>query len=369
MFFFYFDFTSSQVTTSSPTSYPTPSYTSGSSGYTRYYSGNGPIIFLANHGGYDEPLNWDEREDGCYTANGDPDCDWTSHNCNGGSSSCDAGLLRDSFTQEIALCLLSRTTFISNNIEFTPHLISNQLHRKFLDSNRQQEEAAQGDTRNDGVPLDAWNEIHEDSSLNGFVYQAKESADENCGFGLLFDIHGQAQNDYTQFGYRLRPWDYDVTDAAMNNNDDNRKRSSIGGLVSNNNIADIIRGPNSLGTLLENKLTGNNGNGNNYLVIPSSTYPDRESTGSGNSFSLFTGGFSVKYHGSSVWNTVDDGDGLYYTPNDKSNLNIEAVQIEIPSDIRKNENGADRNQFCIDLSEVIVDFVEYWYDTSSCTLS
>eukprot|EP01084_Bolivina_argentea_P253029 424919_1 len=79
--------TGTLIPTSSPSKYPSKSPTAhpipvgvtvetGSSGFTTYYEGNGPIIFLSQHGG-DQTGSINERHDGCYTVTGTPKCLWT----------------------------------------------------------------------------------------------------------------------------------------------------------------------------------------------------------------------------------------------------------------------------------------------------
>ena len=316
----------------SPTGYPTwPGTTiiDGDSGYTTYYKGDGPIIFVVNHGGYDSPDidDVEEREDGCYNSQVVPKCDWLKEedpDCalDPAGKECVALKTQDEFTREIGQCLQSRTTFTvpaSCCQILYPHLIINELHRKYLDSNRQLEEAAQG--KNGANVEQAFNEMHSDEA-GSFVLEAKEQAIDRCGFGLLLDIHGHDKNDFIQFGYRMSRQDVDKSDEVINlEGSDNRERSSVAGLaeVDNeeqptvNNMADIIRGPNSLGTILSSK-------DEEYLTIPSSDHPRIDETEEDlgldeGKFYYFTGDFTVKRHGSSLSDTVkqtDDGDGASY---------------------------------------------------------
>ena len=371
--------TTAQVTqtTASPTSYPTPSGTikhEGINSYTTYYQGTGPIIFLSTHGGSLKPDSIPERSDGCYTSNGDPECNWTPNCGTTNNDECEAKVSADSGTYEIAHCLLSKTLLNTGTSTLTPHLIVNELHRSRLDANRQQEEAAQSNSE----ALQAWNEIHIDTfqatSEHGWVYQAKQIANNKCGWGLMIDVHGQAKNDYNQFGYRLLKHHLDYVDDKISGigsytSQYYKTRSSIEWLVDNNrqsndnDYADIVRGANSLGSILEGYKTGNNGNNVDYKVVPSISVPNASSTPDGDIY-YYAGGFDLKYHGSSSVNQVDDNDGEYYTPNVKSGLNVDVIQIEVNQDIRKNQNGADREQFCDDFSDAILDFVQYWYDTA-----
>ena len=360
------------ITNTIPTQYPTLSGTTkhqGVDGYTTYYEGNGPIIFLSTHGGSLRPNDIDERSDGCFTPNGEPDCNWTPGCGTTDNVECEAKIEADTGTYEIGHCLLSKTTLNTGTDILTPHLIVNELHRSRLDGNRQQEEAAQGDIE----ALRAWNEIHEDNN-NGFVYQAKDIALNKCGWGLIIDLHGQALNDYNQFGYRLLKHHLDYVDDKISGvgaytSQYYKTRSSIEWLIDNNiqvtdnDYADIVRGPNSLGSILESYTTGNNGNGLNYKVVPSSSVPSASNTPDGDIY-YYVGGFDLRYHGSSSVNEVDDYDGQYYTPTSKSSLNVDVIQIEVNQDIRKNQNGADREQFCQDFSDAIIQFIEYWYDTA-----
>merc|ERR1719203_1530201 len=208
------------------------------------------------------------RHDGCLI---DGECDWTN-GCaveHRSSTMCPAKLLRDSYTQEIATCL-SNTVQLKINGQFADnHLVINKLARNRLDANRKIAEAAMENS----IAENAWHEIHDDdTSVNdgegGWLYQAKTAAMNECGFGIMFDIHGQASNTFNQFGYRLSKTDLsktDLSDASQLKSYQHRD-ASVYNLAFNvhsdpNELEDVIRGNYSLGALLENKLGANNGNG------------------------------------------------------------------------------------------------------------
>ena len=159
----------------------------------------------------------------------------------------------------------------------------------------------------------------------------------------MIDVHGQANNNYTQFGYYISNTKLSQTNSEL---DTYAHLSSINSLISNNyphNLSDVIRGEYSMGTLLENIQNVNNPT--EYLVVPSmkKAYLTNEDG------RYYSGGFSLSTHGSMISNGG----------------NIDVIQIEMPSDIRFSRKGWDRDIFCHDFAKVIKTFINKWYNINS----
>ena len=292
--------------------------------------GDAPIIILSQHGGYEVPNTIPDREDGCWNTVSE-DCIF-EHDCEinhapyvQSSSKCDVKTFRDAYTKEIATCLRDTIDIFDNNRGNIPHLVVNELKRSKLDPNRPIDEATLG---NADATL-VYNDIHTD-----FMEQAKTAVTNQCGFGLVLDIHGQGANDFNQLGYRLRDSDLEQDDATLNGQ---TSSSTIKYLAQNNlqndDLATIVRGADSLGTIKNQTYS--------YLMVPSTLQPylDEEY--------YYQGSTGILNHGSQFSGSVD------------------AIQIEINSNIRWNQNN--RDQFCIDFSRAIETFMNHYYDLSLCS--
>ena len=296
----------------------------GYKNYSTYHSGNSPLIFLSQHGGYLEPSDIPNRQPGCWNGT---HCIW-QHDCDINSSysqsteNCPVKTLRDGYTQEIAKCLTENTLLNINGNILKPHLIINHLYRGKLDSNREIGEATLFNT--DAIRV--YNDIHFD-----FMQRAKTSANNQCGFGLVFDIHGQSKNDFNQMGYRLSHNDLQQSDIEL---DTKASSSSIYSLSQSVTapLSSIVRGQYSLGTIMDEAY--------GYLMVPSQQNPYLDTE------YYYQGGFGIDFHGSQYNGTID------------------AIQIEINSPNRWNETL--RDEFCLDFSVAIVDFMNHWYDLSQC---
>ena len=96
------------------------------------------------------------------------------------------------------------------------------MYREKLDPNREIGEATLGNNQ----AIQVYNDIH-----FNFMQQAKNETMNQCGFGLVFDIHGQSNNLYNQFGYRLNDENLELDNQILNQELDS---SSIFSLVLNN---------------------------------------------------------------------------------------------------------------------------------------
>eukprot|EP01084_Bolivina_argentea_P292086 502066_1 len=314
----------------------------GAYNFSTYIVGNSPIILLSQHGGDIQPNEMiPNRLDGCWNGT---TCIW-NHSCNDtfprNTTQCPATISKDSYTKNIALCLQETLNTIplspnyANNYKL-PHLIINELHRNKLDPNREIGEAAQTNI----YAKNTWSEIHYE-----WMTMAKNSTiiQNKCQWGLVIDIHGQAKNDYINLGYDLSTENLQNNDSDLSNYLYRTSMKNVIKTVTNctndsyicpNNytMADIIRGENSLGSILNSNW--------NYLTVPSFLNPYLSS-------GYYIGGpFAIDIHGSRYGGITD------------------FFQLEINRDLRFNETL--RNILCDDFSHALITFIQQWYDVDSC---
>ncbi len=264
-------------------------------GFVEYIPGNLPVIISVPHGGDLEPDTIPDR-----------DCD----NC---------VYLKDAYTQELARSISD--AFFEQTGCYA-HLVINLLHRKKFDANRDIGDAADGNPKVE----QAWYGYHD------FLDAAKAQAVEDYERGLFIDLHGHAHEiQRLELGYLLSKSELQLTDAELNSNT-YVDESSIKSLVGNNlhflTHAELLRGTNSLGTMLENK---------GVPAVPSTPDPfplDNES--------YFSGGYNTDRHGSIESGTID------------------GIQIECHQDIRFDADL--REMFADTLTNAINEYIDYHYN-------
>ncbi len=225
---------------------------SGRESYAEYYPGTLPLILTAGHGGSLRP---DEI----------PDRSW-------GTTGQDLNTLDLSLKIRAALHLRTGAY---------PHLVVSNLHRIKLDPNREIVEAAQDDPEAER----AWWEYHT------FADRAGELVEEAFGEGFYIDVHGHGHTiQRLELGYLLSPSALGLADENLNTAA-NVNASSVKILASKPGatLAAILRGPLSLGALLES------------LGFPSVPSPSQHTPGSD---PYFNGGYSTVRHGSRDSGTV-----------------------------------------------------------------
>jgi len=156
-----------------------------------------------------------------------------------------------------------------------PHVVISNLHRTKLDPNREIVEAAQGDPEAER----AWWEFQI------FAEEAGELVEETFGEGLHLDIHGHGHEiDRLELGYLLSGSDLSEPDESLSG-PTFVNRSSVKALAEKpgNDLASLVRGPRSLGTLLEER---------GVPAVPSTSQPDPGLE------DYFTGGYITQRHGS-----------------------------------------------------------------------
>lgn len=188
----------------------------GRNGYVEYIAGNAPVIFTAPHGGGLRPTEAAVRS--CGTVVGDAN------------------------TQELA-----RTVASAYHARFGryPHIVINRLHRDRLDANRDSLEAGCGGP----VAGAAWREFHD------YIETARQRVVTDHGRGFLVDLHGHGHPiPRLELGYLISGASLDAGDSQLNANSSLIDASSIQAIARRPGaapLASILRGPLSLGTLLQ----------------------------------------------------------------------------------------------------------------------
>ncbi len=216
----------------------------GRSRYTQFFPGQLPIVLSAGHGGDLLPAEIPDRTYGT--------------------------TVQDRHTMDLALRIRQA---IKDQTGYWPHLVVSHLRRIKLDPNREIVEAAQG-----SLPAErAWWEYHT------FIEIARQMVEADFGEGLYLDIHGhghpiqRSELGYLLSGSQLALSDEDLRDLAS--------RSSLKALAQKPGVdfVELIRGPLSLGSLLEDE---------GFPSVPSQDDPHP----GGDPY--FSGGYSTVVHGS-----------------------------------------------------------------------
>lgn len=195
---------------------------------------------------------------------------------------------KDSNTVELSLMLAEELEQLCGG---RPSIVICRLHRSKVDCNRELAEAAQGDV----LATTAWKAFHQAAEDH------ENEVTRKHGRGLVLDIHGHRHEEArVELGYLLpKTLLNEVTDADLNRNDSYLRTSSIRHLasLSPHGFATLIRGPQSLGGMLQKK---------GFSSVPSPAIP------SPGTASYFSGAYGITAHGSR-----DGG-------------SISAIQVECP---------------------------------------
>lgn len=194
-----------------------------------------------------------------------------------------------------------------------PHAIFARLHRSRLDPNREIEEAAQGEPTAEA----AWHRFHDGAQ------KACDSVAREFGYGLLLDIHGHRHLDQrVELGYLIKATELKAGDNELNADEALIARTSIRELDkrSPQSFAELVRGPQSLGGLLEAR-------GFRSLPSPTKAYP-------GVLAGYFSGAYDVTAHGSRDGGTVS------------------AIQVECPWEGLR-DRPENQRRFAIALAESV----------------
>jgi hypothetical protein len=262
----------------------------GQNQYVEYRSGRSPLIIAVPHDGTIVPVSIPTRTYG--------------------------NLRRDIYVSEIADVVDSLLTL---RWGMEPHVILCHLHRTKLDAGVDSVSGAQGNAE----ALRAWVEYH------GFIEAAKKAVEASFGRGLFFDLHGHSHPDIRmELGYLLTRAELQQSDAGLNR-PEYRDRSSIRALATRSSLsfAEIVRGPNSLGGML---------NRAGFAAVPS---PQISSPGTEE---FFSGGYSEYRHGS-IWGG-----------------SVDAILFEVyREDLRASQ--ATAREFGVVLEPILADFMMLHY--------
>ena len=267
-----------------------------STGFVEYHAGNLPFVISVPHGGYLAPDSIPDRD--CYG------CKY----------------VRDSYTQEIGYKLIDRFYEITGCY---PHVVINLLSRKKFDANRDITDAADGNL----LVEKAWYGYH------AFIDSAKSAIAKTYSKGIFLDLHGHGHDiQRIEMGYLLSKSELQLNDDVLNL-DFFTDKSSIRNLVYNNNhslkFSDLLRGENSLGSILQAK---------GFRSVPSA---DNPFPNAGEPY--FSGGYNTKRHGSRNGGVID------------------AIQLELNHDIRFDK--AKRSEFVDSLIRGIIEFYDLNYNS------
>ncbi|CAF1275440.1 unnamed protein product [Didymodactylos carnosus] len=260
--------------------------------------GNFSLIISAPHGGSILPSDIPNRADGCFDSILNS-CIWT-HTCKPKSSKCSVTTVEDYLSNEFAQNVAKELVKIYG---LSPFLIIGQWSRKKVDFNREINEAT----------LNHSEGIAGHRSYHNFILDAIAKVKQQFGRGLLLDIHGHSQGNYTMIGYLL-------TGSELNN-DQLHFPTSIEEIIQSscaNNRKECLKGKISFGTIMEKNGLG--------IAYPSQNNPKP--------------GKEVFYGGG------------YITQNYIKSIN--AIQTELPYEIRA---GNQRYQYAQKYATAIYQFM------------
>ena len=266
----------------------------GSNNYIEFIEGNMPLVISIPHGGYLIPESIPERF--CLHCAKNPDV----------------------FTIEIGTDI---RRFIYEKTGFYPYIIINHLHRTRLDPNRNIDEAAVGNIESE----QAWKEFH------NFIDSAIQQVEQSYGKGLYIDLHGHRHAiKRVELGYLLTAEELRLDDDFLND-ETFFEYSSLRSLINNNihsySYIELLRGPESFGSMLEDA---------GYECVPSQNHPfPKEGE------PHFSGGYNTSRHSSASGGRVD------------------GIQIEIDLELRT--DPLRRVEFAESAAEVILRFLKTHY--------
>ena len=215
-----------------------------------------------------------------------------------------------------------------------PHMIISHLNRNRMDPNRDLQSATQRlmngkIVKGHPLAIKVYKEYH------SAIVHAKQIVKK----GIIFDIHGQGIENKTQLGYILNK-------VELGNRQFDIFRTSVGALAkrhawSSLDAQNLLFGSNSLGGYLEKyglpAVPSPKNLEPGMMYNPKSKYKK---------YKFFRGGFTVQCHGP------------------QNNGEIDAVQMELPSELRLKREGNDdskRNNVGQAVGNAISEFYDYWY--------
>ena len=240
---------------------PTPEvkYTPGdvitdSQGYISYRVGNTPIIITVPHDGTLTPSTFPDRS---------------------GSS------VRAENTRKVAEQFAY--FFNANSNGLYPHIIYNNISRSKLDPDLNQMDGAQG---NSYANLSY-------GTYHSFLQTAIDSVEAYFDAGILLNlVEHNHSNQKVELGYLLSASDLDLTNLQLNSYSAQSSVSQIAD-ISTSSFAEVIRGYNSLGTLIVGRSYTSNDVTYSFEAVPTLDNPTIGST------DYSSGGYTIAQYGSS----------------------------------------------------------------------
>ena len=240
---------------------PTPEvkYTPGdiitdSQGYISYRVGNMPIIITVPHDGTLTPSTFPDRT---------------------GSS------VRAENTRKVAEQFAY--FFNANSNGLYPHIIYNNISRSKLDPDLNQMDGAQG---NSYANLSY-------GTYHSFLQTAIDSVEAYFDAGILLNlVEHNHSNQKVELGYLLSSSDLDLTNLQLNSYSAQSSVSQIAD-ISTSSFAEVIRGYNSLGTLIVGRSYTSNDVTYSFEAVPTLDNPTIGST------DYSSGGYTIAQYGSS----------------------------------------------------------------------
>ncbi len=240
---------------------PTPEvkYTPGdvitdSQGYISYRVGNTPIIITVPHDGSLTPSTFPNRT---------------------GSSA------RAENTRKVAEQFAY--FFNANSNGLYPHIIYNNISRSKLDPDLNQMDGAQG---NSYANLSY-------GTYHSFLQTAIDSVEAYFDAGILLNlVEHNHSNQRVELGYLLSASDLDLTNLQLNSYSTQSSVSQIAN-ISTSSFAEVIRGYNSLGTLIIGRSYTSNDVNYSFEAVPTLDNPTIGST------DYSSGGYTIAQYGSS----------------------------------------------------------------------
>ncbi len=186
----------------------------GQAQYVEYLAGDLPIVIAAPHGGREKPAELPDREDGTFAF--------------------------DTNTQELARAVAD---VFFKRTGHRPHVIICRVHRRKVDCNREVVEAAGGNA----IASRIWTEFQ------GFIESARTAVVAQHRRGFFIDLHGHGHKDQRlELGYLHRRELYALPDAEISR-PEVIAAGSLRSFARTSKVpyAELLRGPMSLGALLE----------------------------------------------------------------------------------------------------------------------
>jgi len=285
-------------------------------GFVEYIPGHksSNIILTAPHGGLMEEDSIPLRMDGCKGTKGkkgvsSDGCIYKHDKSCQDLKACKVATATDGNTIKILKLAADEIGRIMNGKR--PHVIISNLRRSKLDPNREILEAAQGNT----LAKKVYREFH--SAIN--------DAKKTVKTGLIFDFHGQQNQNAIQLGYL-------ISKDPLNKGEFSVADTGFRALVKRKNLdknKNFVLGNNSLGAFFEDA---------GYAAVPSNK---NKKPGD---YKYYRGGFITRCHGSRY--------------DEKSE--IDAVQLEFPKELRL---GGKKKLEALGKAtgEVIARFYKHWY--------